>query len=184
MFADAFWPNFLVFVLGQLVAWGYLATGRVERGACLMLGMLVLADVALVARFAYGAEHLVVWSLVIMQAYALVEAAFFVFGRWYRRQPQVRDRRREEYRAALVAELRGDDSGALEILQRLCRRDPWDVEATLASATVQRRLGRTRRAGTLLRRARRLDRDARLSDLVFLESARLQGAAGGRKASR
>lgn len=173
MFADAFWPNFAVFVLGQGIACAYLATGRLARGACLMLGVLVLFDVALVARFGYGAEHVVVTSLVLAQAYVLVETGFFAFGRWHRQRPDVLGRRRDEYRAALVAELRGDDDAAAEILQRLRRRDPWDIEATVALATVQRRRGDPRRAAALLRRARRLDRRGRWTDVIVLETARL-----------
>lgn len=176
MFADSFWPNLLIFLLGQAVACAYLATGRVARGGCLMLGLLVLADVALVARFAYGAEHVVVAALVCMQAYALVEAGFFAFGRWYRRRPMVQARRREDYTAALVAELRGDDLAAAQTLQRLCRRDPWDIESTLGLASANRRLGRLRSAAAMLRRARHLDRRMRMSDLIFLETSRLASA--------
>lgn len=173
MYADSFWPNLLVFVLGQFVACAYMATGRLLRGGSLMLAMLLLADFALVARFAYGAEHVTVAALVCMQTYALIEAGFYAFGRWYRRRGPVLQHRREQYQLALVAELHGEDSVAAQILARLCRRDPWDVESTLALATAQRRLGRLRRAGALLRRARRLDRQAKMNDLIFLESARL-----------
>jgi hypothetical protein len=134
----------------------------------------VLADIALVARFGYGADHFAVTALVLLQAYAVLEAGFFLFGRWYRQRESVLRRRRIEYRAALVAELQGDDSQALSILQNLCRRDPWDVESTLALACVQRRLGHARRAGLLLRRARRLDRAARFGDVIALEAGRLR----------
>jgi len=173
MFADAFWPNFGFFVLGQAVAFAYLATGRVARGGCLMLGLLVFADVALVARFAYGDATVAVVALLSMQVYAAAEAACFAYQRWSRQRPAVRAWRRDTYRTALLAELRGDDAEAVPLLQRLCRRDPWDVEATLALATVQRRLGRLPRAAALLRRARQLDRGARLGDLIYLEAARL-----------
>lgn len=175
MFADAFWPNFAIFALGQLVAFLYLFTGRVGRGGCLMLAMLLLADVALVARFAYDAQPVTVASLAVMQAYALIEALLFAFGWWYRKRPQVLQRRRAEYQVGLVAELRGDDDSAARMFTRLCRRDPWDAEVLVALATVEGRLGHTARARRLLRKARALDRAGKLGDLIYLEGGRLSG---------
>lgn len=174
MFADAFWPNFAFFTLGQVVACLYLATGRLVRGGCLMLAVLLLADVALVARFGYANEPVAVAALMLLQAYAVVEAALYGYGRWYRRRPAVLQRRRAEYRQALIADLRGDDQQAATLLRALCKRDPWDVESTLGLAVAQRRLGNVRGAGALLRRARRLDRAGRATDLIFLETGRLQ----------
>ncbi len=174
MFADLFWPNFAFFALGQVVAACYLATGRLWRGGGLMLSVLLLADVALVARFGYGHAPTVVAALILMQAYAIIEAGFLAYGRWYRQRKSVLARRLAEYRQALVAELQSDDVGAAKLLSGLCRRDPWDVESTLALAGVQRRLGYARGASSLLRRARRLDRAGRFSDLILLETARIQ----------
>jgi hypothetical protein len=174
MFADVFWPNFAIFVLGQTVACLYLGTGRVFRGGCLMLSLLLLADIALVARFGYGAEPIAVAALSLLQVYACVEAGLFVFGRWHRQRPHVRARRRDEYRLALIAELQADDDGAATLLRGLCRRDPWDVESTLGLARAQRRRGDLRAAHVLLQRARRLDRAGRFGDLIFLESGRVQ----------
>ena len=179
MFADLFWPNFAFFALGQVIAGSYLATGRLWRGGCLMLSVLLLADVALVARFGYGHEPTVVAALILMQAYAIIEAGFFVYGRWYRQRRSVLARRLAEYRQALVAELQSDDVGAAKLLSGLCRRDPWDVESTLALASAQRRLGYERSASSLLRRARRLDRAGRFGDLILLESARVQTRRSG-----
>ena len=53
MFQGEFLPNLVVFLLGQAVAWGYLRTGLVARGLVSLIGGWVLADAALVARFAY-----------------------------------------------------------------------------------------------------------------------------------
>ena len=177
MFADAFWPNFAIFALGQVVAFLYLFTGRVGRGGCLMLAVLLLADVALVARFAYDAETVTVAALALMQAYVFIELVLFAFGRWYRRRPGVLLRRRAEYQAGLVAELQGDDASAATVFKRLCRRDPWDAEVTLALATVERRLGNFGKARRLLRKARSLDRAGKLGDLIYLESGRLSSGA-------
>jgi len=180
VFADAFWPNLAFFALGQVTAARYLATGRLLRGGFLMLLLLLLADVALVARFGYGADHVAVGALVLMQATSIVEVGSFAFARWRRTRPAFQADRRARYREALVAELCGRDAEAAATWQALCRRDPWDIESTLALASVQRRLGRTRRAGMLLARARRLDRAGNFADVVALEAARLDADPGTR----
>ncbi len=180
MLHDLFWPNVAVFGIGQLAAWFHLRTGRVVRGVVTMVALLLLADLALVARFAYGAEGVAVGALGAMQVWALGEAVLLGIARWRRARPAAVARRRHDYRLAIVSELRGEDAEALALLRGLARVDPWDVEVAFALAAVHRRLGDPRASRRQLRRARRLDRIGRLSDLIYLEELRLRAprAAG------
>ena len=69
------------------------------------------------------------------------------------------------------AGIRGRDELDLAqgILRRLVRWDPWDLESTLALATVLSRKGRYRKARGLLRQARGLDRRRRFRDVIRAE---------------
>lgn len=177
MLQDLFWPNLAVFGLGQAAAWFQVRTGRVLRGTVSMVALLVLADLVLVARFAYGEQALAGIALTAMQVWAIGETALLVFARWRRARPAALERRRRDYRLAIVSELRGADAEALPLLAKLAREDPWDVEVAIALAGTQRRLGNRTAARRQLRRARRLDRSARFADILFLEDLRLRRAA-------
>lgn len=182
MLGDSFLFNLLVFVAGQAVAWAYLHTGRTKRGVTLMLAGWILADVALLARFAYeGGEPVYVAALSALQAWSLAEVVLFTFARIRRRLGRIRRQRELLYRAAYVHYLRNELAAALAIWRRLVRRDPWDVQSTLALATVHARLGRRRRARSLFRAARGLDRDGRLDDVIRDELKRF---AAKRRAQR
>lgn len=177
MLQDLFWPNLAVFGLGQAAAWFQVRTGRVLRGTVSMVALLVLADLVLVARFAYGEEALAGIALTAMQAWAVGETVLLVFARWRRARPAALERRRRDYRLAIVSELRGADAEALPLLAKLARQDPWDIEVAIALAATQRRLGNGPAARRQLRRARRLDRSARFADVLFLEDLRLRRPA-------
>ncbi len=173
MFAEAFLPNLLIFAFGQLVAWGYLRTGLVWRGALLLVFGWITADVALVARLAFDDRGwLFITSLLLMQTHALAEGLLFAFGRLRRRWPRWRRERPLRFREAVLAYLRNDLESAATIQRQLLRRDPWDFDATLALATVLARAGKARRARSLFRRARALDGEGRFADVIRLELER------------
>ena len=177
MFQDSLLANALLFALGQAAAIGHLRTGRIRRGMALMFVGWVLADVALLARFAFAGGQLVfVGALVLLQIYSAVEAALFAFGRLRRRRAAVRGRAGALYRQALVHYLRNELEPAERICRGLLRADPWDVEAALSLGCVLARSGRPRRARGWLRAARALDTQERYGDLIALELERL-GAA-------
>jgi hypothetical protein len=183
MFEDSFLVNAAIFAAGQAVAWAYLHTGRTRRGVVLMLAGWVLADVALLARFAYdGALPVYVIALSAMQAWSIAELLLFTFARLRRRFGRFRRERERLYRLAFVHYLRNELPAAGGIWRRLVRRDPWDMQSTLALATVHARLGRRRRARGLFRAARALDRDGRLRDVIRDELKRF--AARRQRGSR
>ena len=174
MFADAFLPNLLVFVLGQIAAWGYVRTGLVVRGAIAMVICWTAADFALVARFAFsetGTSYRA--ALLMMQVWSLVEFVLFVTGRVLRRSPARRAERSRLLREAGIHWLRDEADQARPIYARLVRRDPWDVEAALGLATIFADAGATRPARAWLGRVRSLDTTKALADVVELELERL-----------
>ena len=180
MFQDAFWPNLAIFVLGQIAAWGYLRTGLVRRGVLLMVGAWLLADVALLARFAYEGQDLVYRvALMLMQIYSLCEFALFLYGRWRRRSPAVRERREHLLREAFLHYLRDERVAAARSYRQILRNDQWDADATLGLATVLARGGEHRRARSLFRSARSLDRTGRREQVISWELRRY--AAGKAK---
>lgn len=174
MFADAFLPNLLVFVLGQIAAWGYVRTGLVVRGALAMVVCWAAADFALVARFAYsetGTPYRA--ALLVMQVWSLVEFVFFVTGRWMRRSPARRAERARLLREAGIHWLRDEADAARPIYTRLVRRDPWDAAAALGLATLHVENGDSRKARTWLHRVRAVDTEKAFADVVEHELARL-----------
>lgn len=173
MFPDSFAGNALVFLVGQAVAWGYLRTGLLTRGVPLMAVLWLAVDVALVARFAYqetGPVYLA--ALAVMQACAVVETVRFVAGRLNRRRERVKERRIERYRAAFTHYLRDELEQAERLYRKLLRSDPWDLESRLGLATLLARTGARRRARSMFRRARSLDRGQRYQDVIREELER------------
>lgn len=167
MFPDSFLPNLLIFVMAQVAAWGYLRTGLIRRGAILMVSTWVLADAALLARFAYeedGPPFRI--PLYLMQTHALLETFLFAFGQLRRRFTRTARRRRELFRSAFVHYLRDELDEATGILIRLRRNDPWDLQSTLALANVMASRRRHRRAIGLYRQARGLDRHQQYRDFI------------------
>jgi tetratricopeptide (TPR) repeat protein len=182
VFAHAFLPNLLIFLLGQAAAYGYLRTGRTARGVSLMVGAFVLADIALLARFGFAnAEDVFLAALIGMQAWSLAEFAVFTFGRIRRRLPGVQRRREIEFREAFLAYLRDEYDVAMRLFRRLLRRDPWDTESMLGLATVLDRRGKRRQARSHYRRARSLDREGLWQDVIREELRRF---AAGRTPAR
>lgn len=167
MFADAFLPNLAFFASGQLAAWGYLRTGMLRLGTALLAAMLVLADWALVARFAYqdvGPGYLA--PLLAMQGLGAMAALVFAWGRLRRRFGPLARRRKEVFGEGLGSYLRGDYAAAARSFARLAAHDRWDVPSTVALANSLRRLGRLRRARRLYKLARSLDRRGDYHDFV------------------
>lgn len=179
MFEDGFWPNLAIFVAGQIAAWGYLRTGLIRRGVCLMVGAWILADIALLARFAYEGQQTVYrLALTAMQAYSLCEFVLFAWGRWRRRRPAVRRQREELFRAAFLHYLRDEREAASRLYRAILRRDHWDVDAALGLATVLARSGQLRRARSLFRLARGLDRQGRYASAISWELRRFAARSG------
>lgn len=177
MFEDSFLANLAVFLAGQVAGVGYLRTGLIARGVAVVVPSWVLADVALLARFAYESETAFRVSVLGMQLVCAGSFVLFVSGRWRRRFPRFVAQRPGLLREAFVAYLRDDLEQARVIYRRLVSRDPWDLDARLGLATVLARAGQVRRARTAFRVARSLDRERRWEDVIQDELARLAPAA-------
>lgn len=170
MFQDSFLINLLIFLVAQVVAYGYLRTGLIRRGVLLIIGTWLMADAALLARFAFNhTGNYYVGALWLMQVHMLLETFLYASGRLRRRLRSTVSRRRDQFSAAFRHYLRNELDQAQRILRRLVRLDPWDLESTLALATVLSRKGRYRKARGLLRQARGLDRNKRFRDVIGAE---------------
>lgn len=172
MFPDLFLPNLLFFAVGQTAAVVYMRSGFVRPGVALLLFLLLCADVALLARFAYG--HRDAWfflPLSAMQAGALAGVAWLLFAGARRRWSKASRQKRVLYEQAFVAYLRNDLASAAQHFTVLHRADPWDPVFAIGLANVRRLQGDHRGAQGLYRRARSLDRRGEYSDLVTLLAA-------------
>ena len=174
MFPDSFGANLAVFALGQAIAWTCLRTGLVVRGLVTMIALWVLADLALVLRFAGGETGwLYVASLAAMQAIALFEALRFLRARLRRRSQAFARSRERAFKAATVSFLRDELDAARAAFGDVVRADPWEMPARLWLGTIEARCGRRRRGRRRLVEARRLDRSGRFSDVLDRELRRL-----------
>ncbi len=179
VFLDAFLPNLVLFLLGQAAAWYYLHTGRFWVGAAATAGLWVLADWALVAKYAFGAAGPdFTLPLLGMQVVAVVTATLLAVALWRRRWSTTAKQRSSRFRAGLEAYLRDELSHAQKVFTGLVRCNPWDAAAWLALGNVQRRLGRVRQAAACYRRALGVDRSRDYHDLVRQQQGRLLRAAG------
>ena len=125
MFEESFLINLLLFVGGQVAAYGYLRTGRRRRGLLLMVVGWLLVDVVLVVRFAF--EHTGWWyllSLTLLQTYSLAELVLFGLGRIRRRMARVRQARNRDFRTAYLHYLRNELQAAVRCYRRILARDP------------------------------------------------------------
>lgn len=180
MFPDAFLPNLAIFLVAQAVAWTYLRTGLVPRGISVIVGTWIAADTALVARFGFDEPGFVyVASLVVMQAWTLLETGRLCRGRWRRSRAAFLVEREATYRQAFVDWLRDDLQPAAESLLRLIRVDPWDLDSRLLLAKVSAAAADIRAARRQFIAARRLDRDSRHADAIRIALARLDGEPDG-----
>lgn len=178
MFPDSFGANLAFFALAQGIAWTCLRTGLVPRGLFVLIASWVLADVALVLRFGYGAVGLAyVGSLAALQALVVVETVRLVFHGLRRRRESFRCRREATYREAMRCFLRDELDAAGDGLRALVRADPWDLPARLTLGAVLSRQGRRRAARRHLVGARRLDRSRRYADAIDTELRRLPASA-------
>jgi hypothetical protein len=186
MFEESFLINLVIFLLGQWAAYGYLRTGLRQRGLALMILGWVLVDVILVERYAFertGIFYRV--SLACLQAYSLVEFVLFTGGRIRRRLRSVRRAREVDFRQAFLHYLNDEMVLAEAGYRRILKRDPWDEEATLGLATTLARIGKSKKARAMFRRARALDQDGRFTDVIGDELRRFRPAApsGGKPAA-
>jgi len=176
VFWDAFLPNALAFACGQLVAWGYLRTGLVRRGVVLMLTIWILADVALLARFAYEHQGLsYVLPLLAMQLTCVAGTVWFAFCRLRRRFSWTARRAKQLFAQGQLQYLRGEFERALQTFRQLHRNDPWNVPAAISLASVLARRGRPRQAVRLYRQARALDLKQEYQDFIESQLERVAG---------
>ncbi len=175
---DSFWANLLFFVIGQVVAIAYMSTGLVLRGRLLMFGVFLLADVALVARHAYGFSGAAIKvPLLLMWAYALAELGAILYCRTHRRLKSVIEWRDDLFREAYLLYLRDDLDVAVAAYRKLARSDPWDLPVRVAYGTALARQGLGRKARGLFRAARALDKDKVFEDVIEAEIARTKRPA-------
>lgn len=174
MFADSFPINALIFLLGQLAAWGYLRTGLVLRGVCIVVVTWLATDVALVARFGFAdGEFASLVALIAMQSAALGGLVLYLFGRIRRRRNATKDAVGQAFLSARIHYLKNELDPAVEQLRTVVRRDPWHLAGSLALGTAYSRSGQPRRALRWLRRARSLDLSKANQDAIAQELDRL-----------
>ncbi|MEE9126677.1 MAG: hypothetical protein V3U11_06015 [Planctomycetota bacterium] len=167
MFEDSFLINLVIFVAGQAAAYGYLRTGRRNRGVMLMILAWVLIDFAMVRAFAFGKRDTIfLVALTLMQVYSLVEVFLFTMGRVRRRTSKVRQQRQERFESAFLHHIRNDLDAAIADYRVLVRLDPWDLESTLGLATALARKGKGRQARRYFRSARSLDLRHEYGDVI------------------
>lgn len=167
MFLDALLPNLVVFAAGQAAAFGWLRTGFMARGVLVMVLIWCLADWALLARFVFDdAPGTSALALALMQLVCIAESAWFLVVRARRRFGATRPRREELFAGALAHYLQGETGPCGKILRRLVRFDPWDLSSRVLLALAEAAAGRHARARRMLRRAKALDVERRLSDLI------------------
>lgn len=170
MFQDSFPINLLIFLAAQVVAYRYLRTGLIRRGVLLMVGTWVMADAALLARFAFShTGDYYFGAILLLQLYTVLESFLYASGRLRRRLRSKLRWRKDLFVSAFHHYLRNELDQAQTLLRKLVRSDPWDLESTIALATVLSRKGSYRKARGLLRQARGLDRTGRFRDVIRAE---------------
>lgn len=169
MFAAAFLPNLLAFLLGQAVAWRYLRTGRTWVGGLLTLGVWSLLDAWLLARYVFAADPAILRALAGgLQVLAVAAAARLAFVLWRRRWSAAAKSRPERFRAAMAAYLRGEWQQATSDYRGLVRVDPWDAGAWLGLGDALERSGDGKGAQRCYRRAASVDVGKQYADLLQL----------------
>jgi tetratricopeptide (TPR) repeat protein len=169
VFAAAFLPNLLAFLLGQAVAWRYLRTGRTWVGGLLTLGVWSLLDAWLLARYVFAVEPVLLRALAgSLQGLALAAAARLAFTLWRRRWSAAAKDRPERFRAAMAAYLRGEWEQARAEYRGLVRVDPWDAAAWLGLGDTLARSGDAKGARRCYGRAAGVDVGKQYADLLQL----------------
>ncbi|MCB9876460.1 MAG: hypothetical protein H6835_02570 [Planctomycetes bacterium] len=172
MFVDALWANLAVFAVGQLVAVGYLRTGRFWLGMAATVALWGGLDWWLVQRFLFAAtEAEQRLPLLLVQVTAVVVVTAWTWARLRRRAG--RATRTARYRAGLQALLAGEAAAAVATFRALCWSDPWDASAWLGLGDALRRNGEPSRARRAYRRAEGVDVRRELADLLAHRRAML-----------
>ncbi|MGE3174197.1 MAG: hypothetical protein AB7O97_16330 [Planctomycetota bacterium] len=177
MFPDLFLPNAALCALGIAVAVYWLRTGMVGRGVALLAGLLVAADLALLARFVFDDRpSLYRGALWTLQVAATGGVAWLGFALARRRWSPDARRRDELFATGYRHYLRGEWEPAARHFRRLLRADPWDTAARVAAANTAWRLGRVQAALRGFRTARRLDRARAYVDFIAEQERRVRSA--------
>ncbi|MFN6148284.1 MAG: hypothetical protein ACK5AL_18150 [Planctomycetota bacterium] len=166
-------PNVLAFCVGQVAAWHYLRTGRAWVGGLATLGLWLLLDAWLLARYVYVADagtlRLLAGSL---QVLAVGTTLRLLQQLWRRRRSAAARRRTDRHREAIGAYLRGDWRLAVAGYRALVRTDPWDAAAWIGLGDAIARTGNRKAAARCYWRAQGVDVGKAHADLLQLRRAR------------
>lgn len=165
MLVDVLWANLAVFAVGQLIAVGYLRTGRFWLGMAATVALWATLDWWLVGRFVFAfdlsAQRLPVLGL---QVTTLLVTVSWTWARLRRRAG--RTARTERYRSGMQQLLTGDAAAAAQTFRTLTWTDPWDAAAWVGLGDALRRTGAARGARRAYRRAEAVDVGGALADLL------------------
>lgn len=166
-------PNVLAFCVGQVAAWHYLRTGRAWVGGLATLGLWLLLDAWLLARYVYVADagtlRLLAGSL---QVLAVGTTLRLLQQLWRRHRSPAARQRIDRHRDALGAYLRGDWRSAIASYRALVRTDPWDAAAWIGLGDALARTGNRKAADRCYWRATGVDVGKAHADLLQLRRGR------------
>jgi hypothetical protein len=178
VFPHAFLPNALAFLVGQAAAWHYLRTGRTWVGGLATLGLWLLLDAWLLARYVYAADAVTLrWVAGALQLFAVGTAARLLQQLWRRRRSPSARRRIDRHRDALGAYLRGEWDVAVVGYRALLRTDPWDAAAWIGLGDAMARTGNRKAANRCYWRAAGVDVGRSHADLLQLRRGRAPSPA-------
>lgn len=173
MAPHAFLPNVVAFLVGQVAAWHYLRTGRTWVGGLATLGVWLLLDAWLLARYVYAADVATLRSLAgALQLLAAATALRLLQQLWRRHRSPAARERIHRHRGALVSYLRGDWAAAVAGYRALVRTDPWDAAAWIGLGDALARTGNRKAADRCYWRAAGVDVGKAHADLLQLRRGR------------
>ncbi len=179
----------LALVLSLVPGWGHVCLGREGLGLLIFtvaaVGMFLFLNVALI----YDGQH----RLALARTIAAFTVLFWVWSLvdvWRRASPGRRLRVEEEklrlLRQGMIEYLRDEMESAEATFRSCLKLDGLDVEALMRLGVVTARRGKAGEARRFLRRARRVDLDAKWAWEIENELQRLQKAGaslGGKPGS-
>lgn|GEM_PF-4203102 len=179
MFVDAVWGHFVVFAVGQALAWWYARRGRFWFGAAVTVLIWGAIDWWLVGRYLLGLtpEQQVV-PVAILQSTSLMVVGSFCWSQL--RRIRGRKTRTSRHREGVVQQLAGDHAAAVDAYRKLVWADGWDVAAWIGLGDAWRRKGDRSRAARCYRRAKAADVGGGFPDLLS-QRVRLLAREGRRR---
>ena len=165
MFVDAVWGHFVVFAVGQALAWWYARRGRFWFGAAVTVLIWGAIDWWLVGRYLLGfAPEQQAVPVAILQITSLLVVGCFCWAQL--RRIGGRQTRTARHRAGVVQQLSGDHAAAAEVYRKLVWADGWDVAAWIGLGDAWRRKGDRSRAARCYRRAKAVDVGGGFPDIL------------------